>query len=343
MASLGKRSPSSPPGGPLGAPTALEGRPHAEASSVAVGSELEEKKLYSDCQVLLEASSPPTEAEEHAVLAAASAEELAAAVELEAAAAAAVASWPRPGPLRFELHAEAGRARAAVLHLPHGRVDTPVFMPVGTNGALKGVHIGLLESIDRERRCLRAGGPPSPRPEGGGALPPRDGACKAEREESLPKPPRWFSQLILSNTFHLYRQVGGPRMREVARGLHRFMRWGANLLTDSGGFQMVSLCRLMDVFEEGVCFRIGKEGLKKQKKKQQQSEVKKAEKNKQTDDGDAEAAEEELVLLTPEESIFMQNQIGSDIIMQLDDVIASTTPDPHRVEDAMLRSTRQVD
>ncbi|KAL8447466.1 hypothetical protein Emed_004420 [Eimeria media] len=288
-----------------------------------------------------------------AVLSSASEEERAAARELEAAAAAAAASWPRPGPLSFHLEAEDGRARAAVLHLPHGKVETPIFMPVGTNGALKGVHVGLLRCIDRERNM--GGGPPLPKeergppkgergppegergpPEGG---PPKGGPCYDEGAEgTAPKPPTWFSQLILGNTFHLYRQVGGSRMREIGKGLHRFMRWGANLLTDSGGFQMVSLCRLMDVFEEGVCFRLGTHGLKKEptaQKKKENIRGKKRDKNEQViksekgQQGDSEAeGDEEIVLLTPEESVFMQ----------LDDVIASTTPDPHRVEDAMFRS-----
>ncbi|KAL8431022.1 hypothetical protein ACSSS7_005575 [Eimeria intestinalis] len=283
---------------------------------------------------------------ELAVLTGSTAEEQAAARELEAAAAAAAASWPRPGPLSFHLEAEDGRARAALLHLPHGTVETPIFMPVGTNGALKGVHVGLLRCIDREHDMAWGGrGGASPVPEGG---PSSDVAESA----AAPKPPKWFSQLILGNTFHLYRQVGGSRMRDVGKGLHRFMRWGANLLTDSGGFQMVSLCRLMDVFEEGVCFRLGAHGLKKESnakrktqtgRRQKRGKKERSQKAQKEEEADSKAeAAEEIVLLTPEESVFMQNQIGSDVLMQLDDVIASTTPDPQRVEDAMLRSIRHA-
>ncbi|KAL8274259.1 hypothetical protein Esti_001848 [Eimeria stiedai] len=281
---------------------------------------------------------------ELAVLSGATAEDHAAARELEAAAAAIAASWPRPGPLSFHLEAEDGRARAAVLHLPHGTVETPIFMPVGTNGALKGVHVGLLWCIERERGMAVAVEGRPPVPEGG--------PSPAVPESAAPKPPKWFSQLILGNAFHLYRQVGGSRMRDVGKGLHRFMHWGANLLTDSGGFQMVSLCRLMDVFEEGVCFRLGTHGLKKgstaQKRKQngrgrKRDKSEQVQKSRREEEAESEVeAAEEIVLLAPEESVFMQNQIGSDVLMQLDDVVASTTPDPHRVEDAMLRSIRRA-
>ncbi|XP_026193852.1 queuine tRNA-ribosyltransferase catalytic subunit 1 [Cyclospora cayetanensis] len=290
-----------------------------------------------------------------AVRAAATPQERAAALELEAAAMEIASKWPRPGPLAFHVEAEHGRARAGLLCLPHGNVETPVFMPVGTNGAIKGIHLGLLQCIDRERTASTVEGAPSPDTGVASAAERTNDSVPSKKKgkgQDLPQPPTWFSRLILGNTFHLYRQVGGRRMREVGKGLHRFMRWGANLLTDSGGFQMVSLCRLMDVYEEGVCFRLGKHGLSKKffPAKRKQARQQQQQRNANTETADTETAEprvdtdsDEVVLLTPEESVAMQNQIGSDIIMQLDDVISSTTPDPQRVEAAMLRSIRWLD
>jgi len=93
-------------------------------------------------------------------------------------------------------------------------------------------------------------------------------------------------------------------------GLHSFMNWDRNILTDSGGFQMVSLLKLAEITEEGVKFQSPHDGSQ--------------------------------LLLTPEMSIGLQNQIGSDIIMALDDVISTTTTGP-RVEEAMYRTIRWID
>lgn len=93
-------------------------------------------------------------------------------------------------------------------------------------------------------------------------------------------------------------------------GLHEFMNWPRATLTDSGGFQMVSLLRFSSVSEQGVHF---------------QSPV----------DGSG-------LLLTPEKSIGLQNEIGADIIMALDDVVPATTTGP-RVEDACRRTLRWID
>lgn len=285
------------------------------------------------------------EAVDPAVLSSATPDERAAAIEHEEAAAEAASKWPSPGPLTLQVEAQDGRARTALLKLTHGTVETPIFMPAGTKGAMKGVHVGLLQSIDKEKAA--AGG--TTQQENVSSAEADENVPGAETtEKKLPKPPKWFSKLIFANTFHLYRQVGGKRMREVAKGLHRFMRWGSNILTDSGGFQMISLCRMIDVFEEGVCFRLGFNGLKresKSKKKQERTSCKHTlESHEATTEGAKhESASEEIILLTPEESIFMQNQIGSDIIMQLDHGIASKTPELERVEDAMLRSIRWLD
>ncbi|XP_070648931.1 queuine tRNA-ribosyltransferase catalytic subunit 1 isoform X2 [Bos indicus] len=102
----------------------------------------------------------------------------------------------------------------------------------------------------------------------------------------------------------------GPELIQKAQGLHGFMNWPHNLLTDSGGFQMVSLVSLSEVTEEGVRFRSPYDG--------------------------------DETLLSPERSVEIQNALGSDIIMQLDDVVSSTVTGP-RVEEAMYRSIRWLD
>ncbi|CAN0023458.1 unnamed protein product [Bubo scandiacus] len=111
-------------------------------------------------------------------------------------------------------------------------------------------------------------------------------------------------RICLGNTYHLGTRPG-PELVQRAGGLHGFMDWPHNLLTDSGGFQMVSLVELSEVTEEGVRFRSPYGG--------------------------------EEILLSPEKSIEIQNALGADIMMQLDDVVSSTTRGP-RVEEAMHRS-----
>ncbi|XP_070348107.1 queuine tRNA-ribosyltransferase catalytic subunit 1 isoform X1 [Equus asinus] len=116
-------------------------------------------------------------------------------------------------------------------------------------------------------------------------------------------------RICLGNTYHLGLRPG-PELIQKAHGLHGFMNWPHNLLTDSGGFQMVSLVSLSEVTEEGVRFRSPYDG--------------------------------EETLLSPERSVEIQNALGSDIIMQLDDVVSSTVTGP-RVEEAMFRSIRWLD
>ena len=171
-----------------------------------------------------------------------------------------------PEALVFEVEGRWGRARAGRLRMPHGTVETPVFMPVGTQGAVKGLTAENLEALGAD--------------------------------------------IILGNTYHLGLRPGEDLLRELG-GLHAFAGWRRNLLTDSGGFQMVSLLHLADITEEGVTF---------------QSPV----------DGSP-------MLLTPERSIQIQNAIGADIIMQLDDVVPSTVVDPTRFEEACHRTTRWLD
>ncbi|CAM2109844.1 queuine tRNA-ribosyltransferase catalytic subunit 1 [Caretta caretta] len=169
--------------------------------------------------------------------------------------------------LSLRVVAECGlsKARACELRLPHGPVLSPVFMPVGTQGTMKGITARQLEGL----------------------------GCR----------------ICLGNTYHLGMRPG-PELIKQANGLHGFMNWQQNLLTDSGGFQMVSLVELSEVTEEGVRFQSPYNG--------------------------------EEILLTPEKSIEIQNTLGSDIMMQLDDVVSSTVTGP-RVEEAMYRSIRWLD
>jgi len=112
--------------------------------------------------------------------------------------------------LRFEILGRFNRARAALLTLPHFTCQTPLFMPVGTQGTIKGLTTDQLEDI----------------------------GC----------------QIILGNTYHLELRPGSQLIDDLG-GLHKFMNWKRALLTDSGGFQMVSLLHLADITEEGVTFQ----------------------------------------------------------------------------------------
>jgi queuine tRNA-ribosyltransferase len=118
--------------------------------------------------------------------------------------------------LRFEVAATTPEGgRRAALHLPHGAVQTPVFMPVGTAATVKAVPHELLEHL----------GPNNTAPD-----------------------------IILANTYHLYLRPGHQTIRRLG-GLHRFMSWPRPLLTDSGGFQVFSLAKLRKITPEGVEFR----------------------------------------------------------------------------------------
>ncbi len=137
------------------------------------------------------------------------------------------------------------RARRGVLHTPHGDVQTPVFMPVGTQANVK-------------------------------AMKPEDVAKLGHEGASI----------ILSNTYHLFLRPGCETVRK-AGGLHRFMNWNGAILTDSGGFQVFSLGELRKIKEEGVTFRSYIDGSKH--------------------------------FFSPEVSIDVQNALGADIIMALDE------------------------
>jgi len=170
-----------------------------------------------------------------------------------------------PSALEFEVVATWNKARASKLKLPHYMCNTPMFMPVGTQGTVKGLTCKQLEELD----------------------------C----------------HVILGNTYHLGHRPG-PDIMDQLGGLHKFMNWKRGMLTDSGGFQMVSLLKFAEITEQGVKFQSPHDG----------SEM----------------------MMTPEKSIEIQNKIGADIIMALDDVVSSTTTGP-RVEEAMHRTLRWID
>jgi queuine tRNA-ribosyltransferase len=125
--------------------------------------------------------------------------------------------------LQFEISATAAAGgRRAALHLPHGTVQTPVFMPVGTAATVKTVQQETLEHIGSDS----AG-----------------------------------AQIILANTYHLYLRPGHQLIRRMG-GVHRFMSWPRPMLTDSGGFQVFSLSELRKVTDDGVEFRSHLDGSK---------------------------------------------------------------------------------
>ena len=125
--------------------------------------------------------------------------------------------------LAFEVKAErVSGGRRGVLDLPHGAVQTPVFMPVGTAATVKTVEQGVLEQLGPGDRG---------------------------------------AEIILANTYHLYLRPGHELIRRMG-GAHRFMSWPRPLLTDSGGFQVFSLAKLRKVTEEGVEFRSHLDGSK---------------------------------------------------------------------------------
>ena len=165
------------------------------------------------------------------------------------------------------------RARIGRLTLTHGVVETPQFMPVGTNATVK-------------------------------ALSPDD-----LREAG--------ASIVLSNTYHLYLRPGHERIARLG-GLHRFMDWDRPILTDSGGFQVVSLGDLRVVDEEGVTFRSHLDGSTHR--------------------------------FTPETAIGVQEALGSDVAVAFDqpvfpsssrEVVADATRRTHRwAERSLAAHTR---
>jgi queuine tRNA-ribosyltransferase len=114
------------------------------------------------------------------------------------------------------------------------------------------------------------------------------------------------ADIILGNTYHLMLRPGAERVAKLG-GLHKFMGWDRPILTDSGGYQVMSLSELRKVTEEGVSFASHLDGSRH--------------------------------MLSPERSIEVQRLLGSDILMQFDELVAtSSTSEQQR--DAMERSIR---
>jgi queuine tRNA-ribosyltransferase len=160
----------------------------------------------------------------------------------------------------FYVHKTDGAARVGELTTPHGRVDTPAFMPVGTQATVK-----AMRPAD-----LRANG----------------------------------TDIILANTYHLMLRPGAERIAKLG-GLHRFINWPHPILTDSGGFQVMSLSRLRKIGESGVTFRSHLDGA--------------------------------TVVLTPERAVEIQALLGADVSMQLDECIKLPAT-PHELQRSMRLS-----
>lgn len=154
------------------------------------------------------------------------------------------------------------RARLGKIRTAHGELDTPVFMPVGTQGAVKAL---LPETL----KALGAG-------------------------------------IILANTYHLYLRPGHQLVHNLG-GLHRFMHWDGPILTDSGGFQVFSLGALRKVMPEGVLFQSHIDGSRH--------------------------------FLSPEKVVAVQQTLGSDIMMCLDE--CTPYPATHREAEDSLTLTIQ--
>lgn len=161
--------------------------------------------------------------------------------------------------MKFEIVATDGLARTGRLHLAHGSVETPTFMPVGTYGAVKAMSPDDVKEVG--------------------------------------------AQIVLGNTFHLWLRPGVEVIRAHG-GLHRFMAWEGPILTDSGGFQVFSLGPLRKISEEGVEFR---------------SPV----------NGDA-------CFLSPEESMRIQRDLNSDIVMIFDECTPYPADQPRAAESMRL-------
>ena len=162
----------------------------------------------------------------------------------------------------FVHHTSASGARVGLLSTSHGDIETPAFMPVGSQGTVKGLH------------------PDEVRDSG--------------------------FQMILSNAYHLFLRPG-HELIEAHGGLHEFMQWPGAILTDSGGYQMVSLANLCEITEEGVGFRSHING--------------------------------DWHMLSPEKSMAIQVALGSDIMMVLDHCPTFPCTQP-QAQEAVKRTTR---
>ncbi|ORE95518.1 queuine tRNA-ribosyltransferase [Stappia sp. 22II-S9-Z10] len=146
--------------------------------------------------------------------------------------------------MSFQLLTTDGGARRGRLVTPHGLVETPAFMPVGTQATVKTMLMRDVESTG--------------------------------------------AQVVLGNTYHLMLRPGADRVASFG-GLHEFMRWPHTILTDSGGFQVMSLSALRKIDDDGVTFKSHVDG--------------------------------SMHRLTPESAVEIQLKLGSDIQMQLDECV----------------------
>ena len=165
--------------------------------------------------------------------------------------------------IRFELLkiCKQSGARLGRLHTQHGVIETPIFMPVGTQATVKTLSPEELKEIG--------------------------------------------SQIILSNTYHLFLRPGHEIVKE-AGGLHSFMNWDRPILTDSGGFQVFSLSSLREISDEGVYFRSHLSG--------------------------------EKLFISPEKAVEIQNALGADIMMAFDECIPYPA-DREYVKNSIRRTT----
>jgi queuine tRNA-ribosyltransferase len=163
----------------------------------------------------------------------------------------------------FELITQDDNARLGKIITPKGTIDTPAFMPVGTQGSVKGI---FPEDIKKTG-----------------------------------------TQIILGNTYHLLLRPGIDVLNEF-NGLHNFMNWDKPILTDSGGYQIMSLSKFNKVdLKMGAIFKSHIDGKK--------------------------------IILSPEKSIQVQKSINSDIIMVLDECPKLTT-DKKKLSEAIDISTQ---
>jgi queuine tRNA-ribosyltransferase len=167
-----------------------------------------------------------------------------------------------PSLFSFRLIATDGAARAGEITTSHGAVRTPAFMPVGTQGAIKGVHHDDVRAASAD--------------------------------------------IMLANTYHLMLRPSAERVAALG-GLHEFMHWPLPILTDSGGYQVMSLSPLRKVSEAGVTFRSHVDGA--------------------------------MIELTPERAVEVQILLGADIAMQLDECVRLPT-ERADIERAMRLSLR---
>jgi len=157
----------------------------------------------------------------------------------------------------------ATQARLGRLTVGHGVIDTPQFMPVGTNATVKALHPDDLDEVG--------------------------------------------ASIILANTYHLYLRPGHERIERLG-GLHRFMGWDRPILTDSGGFQVVSLGELRVVDDDGVTFRSHIDG--------------------------------SLHRFTPEHAIDVQQALGSDVALAFDQPVRPGSSSRAAVAEATDRTHR---